>query len=297
MKRGTQSGEGQAADIAAPSAGHEAGPHKGPAGGRVRRRVVIAVLALVALLTVMVPCVVAFRILAYNRLLGYDPESDCEYQFAKGTELKVRLSSDGFVFPSHRPRWDTGFLRLRLSATLMGHLADPVVQVKYGNTSTRQYLERGANGIRYINISPLSASPPKAGDTVHVLGHRVGWSEQDAALLLFANAALDSARILVVAPHPDDAEVAAFGLYSHRDAYIATVTAGDAGAFTYRHFFPDKQSHGLAKGRLRAWDSVTVPLWGGIAPARCVNMGYFDSTLDDMFWSDGKPVSADTSRH
>ena len=239
--------------------------------------------------------VVCLRILAYNRILGYDPKADYEYQFAQGTKVNVRLSKEGFVFPKLQQRWDSGFLKLRLAATLSGALVDPVVQVKHRSACVRQYLERGGRGIRYINISALAGEPPAPGDRVVLQGHHVAWAEQDATLVLFDNARLDRARILVVSAHPDDAEIAAFGLYSHRDAYIATVTAGDAGAFTYRRFLPDEKQHSLTKGRLRAWDSVTVPLWGGIPPSRCVNMGYFDGMLSTMFQLQGKPVSAEWS--
>ena len=39
---------------------------------------------------------------------------------------------------------------------------------------------------------------------------------------------LDDERVLVVAPHPDDAEIAAFGFYADTRAMVVTVTAGDA---------------------------------------------------------------------
>ena len=38
----------------------------------------------------------------------------------------------------------------------------------------------------------------------------------------------DDERVLVVAPHPDDAEIAAFGFYADTRAMVVTVTAGDA---------------------------------------------------------------------
>ena len=34
--------------------------------------------------------------------------------------------------------------------------------------------------------------------------------------------------MLVIAPHPDDAEIAAYGLYTDTAATVATLTAGDA---------------------------------------------------------------------
>src|SRR5262249_57577035 len=106
--------------------------------------------------------------------------------------------------------------------------------------------------------------------------------EPEAALRTFANG-LDLAKtVLVLAPHPDDAEIAAFGLYADRNATIVTVTSGNAGDMNYRDNFTDTADHYLFKGFLRAADSVTVPLQGGIPPERCLNLGYFDARLANM---------------
>ena len=89
--------------------------------------------------------------------------------------------------------------------------------------------------------------------------------------------------ILVLAPHPDDAEIAAFGLYAQRKASVVTVTAGNAGAATYEAVFDDLAEHYLFKGRMRVIDSITVPWHGGIPPERAFNMGYFDARLAEMY--------------
>jgi len=86
----------------------------------------------------------------------------------------------------------------------------------------------------------------------------------------------------MLAPHPDDAEIAAFGLYADRNATIITVTAGNAGDFNYRAQVADPAEHYLLKGYLRAVDSVTVPWQGGIPPEGCVNLGCFDARLPVM---------------
>ena len=38
-----------------------------------------------------------------------------------------------------------------------------------------------------------------------------------------------------------------------------------------------------------------MPLWGGVPPERCINLGYFDCTLPTMSRNQGKPVSAEVS--
>jgi LmbE family N-acetylglucosaminyl deacetylase len=103
-----------------------------------------------------------------------------------------------------------------------------------------------------------------------------------ATLRTFANGLDLSRPILILAPHPDDAEIAAFGLYAGRNATIVTVTSGNAGDANYQDHFPDPAQQYLFKGYLRAVDSVTVPWQGGIPPERCFNLGYFDARLRTM---------------
>ena len=93
-----------------------------------------------------------------------------------------------------------------------------------------------------------------------------------------------SGRILVLAPHPDDAEIGAFGLYANREATVVTVTAGNAGSNTYAAVFgeDDVAAAYQFKGRIRAIDSVTVPWQGRIPPQRAFNLGYFDARLGEM---------------
>ena len=54
-----------------------------------------------------------------------------------------------------------------------------------------------------------------------------------APLRLFANGLDLSRTMLVLAPHPDDAEIAAFGVYANRNATIVTITTGNAGPRSY----------------------------------------------------------------
>jgi hypothetical protein len=96
----------------------------------------------------------------------------------------------------------------------------------------------------------------------------------------------------VIAPHPDDAEIASYGLYSsNENSYIVTVTAGEAGLNKYDEIFDDEVHHFLKKGKLRTWNSLTVPQLGGIPHEQTLNLGYFDGTLAAMFEDPSTPIS------
>lgn len=182
--------------------------------------------------------------------------------------------------------WDTALLGVRL---LAGAEVEPWVELSTGSSRVKQYLDPGASGLRWLNLSSLRAELSD-GVSVEIQGHGVALEPGPASLRIFANRLDLSRPILVLAPHPDDAEIAAFGLYAGRNATIVTVTSGNAGDANYQGHFSDSAEQYLFKGYLRALDSVTVPWQGGIPPERCFNLGYFDARLQAMRAKPDEPV-------
>ena len=89
--------------------------------------------------------------------------------------------------------------------------------------------------------------------------------------------------MLVVAPHPDDAEIAAFGFYADTRATVVTVTAGDA---SDRYQNPTQPWMSLTRGavaQMRVWDSLTIPQFGGVPPERAINLCLPDGRLSEMY--------------
>jgi LmbE family N-acetylglucosaminyl deacetylase len=234
------------------------------------------------------------------------PAGDDRYRFAagRGDERAVRLevSPEGARFTwTASPGWDTALLGVKI---LSGHEdvvkvppEGPYVEIGAGGRRLRQHLDVGGHGLRWLNLSGLRAELNN-GTPVEIRGHGVlfeadesGASLAAARLRTFANGLDLSRRILIVAPHPDDAEIAAFGLYAGRNATIVTVTSGNAGDANYAAEFPDPAQQYLFKGFLRAVDSVTVPWLGGIPPDRTFNLGYFDARLRTMREKPGETVA------
>jgi hypothetical protein len=206
------------------------------------------------------------------------------YEFAAADSVThvIRLSrtADGvrFIWPRTAAQWDTALLAVRS----WGAEQDPYVEVSVGDFRIQQYLDTNAVGVRWLNLSGLREQLA-GGTEVIVRTHAVTLEAETASLRLFDNRLDLQQRILVVAPHPDDAEVAAFGLYADRQASVVTVTAGNAGDMNYRASVSDPAEHYSLKGYLRAVDSVTVPWQGNIPPERTANLGYFDGQLDAMY--------------
>jgi LmbE family N-acetylglucosaminyl deacetylase len=228
---------------------------------------------------------VAMLLLAAVSAAQTDP-----YTFADGRSRSIDVaitSADGvprLTWPDvDGSDWDTALVRVDATASDLG---TPYVEMASGGLADRQYLRPGASGPVWLNVSFLHPVL-RHGSHVTIRGDGVSLQSADrpATLRLFAAHPDLSKRILVLAPHPDDAEIGTFGAYAGRNATVVTITAGNAGGENYEAVFGDDEqtAHYRFKGHVRVIDSVTVPWQGGIPPDRCFNLGYFDARLGDMF--------------
>nr|WP_189672464.1 PIG-L family deacetylase [Pseudomonas sp. SWRI154] len=222
--------------------------------------------------------------------LFYSPQDDYQYNFPPFTQQpKVHLNAG-------RLRLDEGVilddgatlvLALRIRSTWLGRFIDPVVELLGNESPERQTFERGVNGLRYLNLSEQGAVLSQGelrlrGRFCRVSGEPMLWS--------FAPVDIQHSRTMVIAPHADDAELAAYGLYSQADeAWIVTLTAGEIEAGHYQRMGLGRADAARLKGRLRAWDSIAVPRWAGVPQEHCVQLGYFCLQLAAMQAAPGQP--------
>lgn len=206
-------------------------------------------------------------------------------------KVSVSVERDGFDLPTGVvARGQTAVLTLRLEATWLGRYCDPFIEVRRGPSSYRQYFERGASGRRHLNLSPVFTGGGDA--TLPRVALRGGWLRwgRDATLALFAPPAIDGAEVLVLAPHPDDAEIAAFGMYAGRPSWVATMTAGAGGMANLSSVIPSAHAARWS-ANLRGWDSLTIPQIGGVPRERCLNLAQPDGQLQNMHEQPGKPFN------
>src|SRR5262249_18193890 len=157
----------------------------------------------------------------------------------------------------------SGFLEVEVDASVMGWVTDPAIEIRADRFRDVQYVERGARGSRFFNISRLLKSAPERA-RVGLTGRGLAWRRQGLRLHLCRQTVAPADRVLVIAPHPDDAEIAAFGLYSDTDATVVTLTAGDASdryrgaAEPWMHLSREEVA------RVRVLDSLTIPQLGHV---------------------------------
>jgi LmbE family N-acetylglucosaminyl deacetylase len=209
--------------------------------------------------------------------LFYAPGDDYSYAFPPAVQpMAVRIEQGRLQVDGDCGAADTLILRVRIKANWLGRWLDPHVLIG----DDRQDFERGVNGQRYLNLSGQAAV--LAAGQLQVRG-RFCSLEPLASLYVLSNPDFSQQALMVIAPHADDAELAAFGLYSQAaEVSIVTLTQGEIEAESYRALGLDAAAAARLKGRLRAWNSLAVPLWGGVAQERCVQLGYYCLQLPAM---------------
>ncbi|UCC15481.1 MAG: PIG-L family deacetylase [Gammaproteobacteria bacterium] len=237
-----------------------------------------------SLLAIVAVVFVSLEFKRRHDLYWYDVGRDYSYAFQAGSASRASLliTQKGFTLPEVDTDWDTALLPIRVAATVPGYWIEPSIEVRAGRTGGEQVFERGARGLRYVL---LSSDLAKAGQSVSLIGIHLRWPDQGAELLLFSGPEMSSARVLVIAPHPDDAEIAAFGLYSSHDSYIVTVSPGNYVDGRYAHLEEAESAQDALRGRVRAWDSLVVPTWGEVQPDRIANLGYWNHSLQGLYES------------
>lgn len=215
--------------------------------------------------------------------LFYRPNDDYQYAFPEQVQpLAVSLTQDGqVVVTGPLPPGETLVLEVRLRCRWSGWLLDPWIRIG----DDRQDFERGVKGVRYLNLS----GQREALTTGLRLTGRHCRLEAQARLFVMSNPDFTDRPMMIVAPHADDAELAAFGQYQRcRDVSIVTLTQGEIEAEAYERLGLSPEQAARLKGRLRTWDSLAAPLWGGVAQAQCVQLGYYCLQLPKMAANPGQ---------
>lgn len=229
--------------------------------------------------------IAAFIVASIRRKrFAYDVSRDYEYgQLPKSATVSLREGE--LILPDTIGANDTVIARINVKSGWLGRLVMPWIGVKTNRGEWRAYVEHGGNGARYLNLTDTFDDSSRK---ITLSGNRVFLPDQEVELSVYPRECLSGKKILVLAPHADDAELAAYGLYEKHaaDTLVVTITAGEGGSFHYNNLYarnPEQmQAQYLQKGRMRVWNSLTVPLLAGVSSENILQLGYFDSTLQVM---------------
>lgn len=222
----------------------------------------------------------------------YNVKQDYQYNFQADFTEEILLQNNEIIW-KEAYKDKTIFLEVELECDLAGYLFDPSIDLQSQSQQQHQFFERGLKGRRYINLSHINDS--SCAEKIQLVFKYCHLNNSRAILHGFVQPDLSDKTILVVAPHADDAEIAAFGVYSQTDSFITTITAGETEAGFYESVTASKEEASCLKGRLRAWDSISVPQWAGLKGDSVVQLGYFCLTLKKMYDQPDKKTSSLTA--
>ena len=222
--------------------------------------------------------------------LFYSPKADYRYRFPEHIQPLSAQIVDGHLQLTEESAAElhsaTLIAKIHVSSDRLGRWFDPSVSVG----QDQQTFERGAQGVRYINLTGQADALINQGLP---LEGRFCSIAQDVQLYVFEQSSPVSENIMILAPHAGDAEFAAFGLYSSADnVSIVTLTQGEIEAEHYQRLGLTQQQAAQLKGRLRSWDSIAIALWGGVPQANCVQLGYYCMQLEKMIQQPEMPFGS-----
>ncbi len=222
---------------------------------------------------------------------GYRVGLDHSWPELAATPVEEVRDGDRLMLAAPADGSDTGFLEVYVRPTILGRLLAPRVELTSGGRTFAQQFEIGAAGRRYINVSTFLDGERRDTVRISLQPRRTRIDAAQVSIVRFRNVLPDDGPVLVIAPHPDDAEIAAFGLYSSRDAVVVTIGNGELDSHGNGALIPDVEERARRLARLRVWNSLTIPWLGGVSPDRAINLGY--GPLEDLFDADARSRAPD----
>ncbi|MEA3330222.1 MAG: PIG-L family deacetylase [Campylobacterota bacterium] len=219
-------------------------------------------------------CLYLFLVFKRAKRYKYNQTEDYIYNLESNFISEQKLQGKILKLPDNYKDFDTLFLKVELSLNPLSYFFKPYIEIQ----NQKHFFEYGAKGIRYINLSHI----PRSELTLKL--HSISLKTDITKFYAYKNDVDLSKKILILAPHADDAEIAAFGLYkSAKNITIVTTTAGESGVCNYCDIYKnDKLKSSLKKAELRVFDAISVPLLGDVDIKNSIALGYFSGTLKWM---------------
>ena len=149
--------------------------------------------------------------------LFYAPGEDYQYRFsADAQRTDVRLEGGRLRVDSPLEAEATLVLVIKVKSGWLGRFLDPAVEIVDGDRRDRQTFERGVNGLRYLNLSGLA--PALMAGELRLRG-RFCSLQGAPGLWAWTTPDYSKQRVMVIAPHADDAELAALDAGAHLDVH------------------------------------------------------------------------------
>jgi LmbE family N-acetylglucosaminyl deacetylase len=215
----------------------------------------------------------------------YDQKKDYCYDFKNPKSLDI---SNAVSLKEYNNQ--TLILKLDIKSTFLSRIFSPYIKVTLEEKTEKTFFEHGARGFRYLDISSFAGF-----DNVKISTKYCRIVLNIVQIFSFENLDIKNKKVLIIAPHADDAEISSFGLYGDaKESFIVTVTAGE-GNCSYCCIEQDKEKQSLLKGNLRVFDALTIGQLAKVAYENNIVLGYFNETIKKMYEDKNNIISSKTA--
>ena len=209
-----------------------------------------------------------------NKMYGYNKKKDYCYNLKNPKKIYISNPINLQEYNVHQ----TLILKLKVKSTFFSKLFSPYIEVYSDSKIEKTFIEHNASGIRYIDISSFSGFK-----NIKITTKYCKIISDELDIFNYENLNIKDKKILIIAPHADDAEISSFGLYSDaKESFIVTVTAGETVSDDFK-FFDNNVDKAKAKGNLRVLDALSVGQIGKVDYENSIALGYFNETIKKMY--------------
>ena len=224
-------------------------------------------------------------VISKHKIYKYNQKQDYIYDFKNPKVFEL----DDINLEEYK-RDETLILKLKLKSNFLSKIFLPYLEISNINKKEKTFFEYGLNGMRYIDISSFAGN-----SSIKIDSKMCKITSKKVEIFSYENLNIKEKKVLIIAPHPDDAEISSFGLYSSaKESFIVTVTAGE-GSCKFCDFDCDKELKAKIKGNLRIFDALTTGLLGKVKYENSLVLGYFNETIKIMYENKNKLVSSKTA--
>lgn len=223
----------------------------------------------------------------------YALNSDCEFHLpiskktSKSIEIDVSNLDFNLIYDDYT--WMLEFKYQSKHKRRLGKISFSNSDPFLTSIANSQYFEADQQGVRYLNLTGLEFNKPL---NINFSYCSIG---DDFKLLGFKKPQLSDGPILIIAPHADDSELAAYGLYQDfsENVWITTINAGH-NLQKLSHQYIQGLDNNISdatkrKAKIRAWNSMTTPLLAGVDFDRLSYLGYFGIAIEDIHKTADEP--------
>nr|WP_321266227.1 PIG-L family deacetylase [uncultured Sulfurimonas sp.] len=227
-------------------------------------------------------CIYLFIVYKRAQRYKYDTSKDYIYDLEKNLISTFKMDNYSVNLPDNYKEFDSLFLKIELDFNLISYFLKPYVQIQ----NTKHFFEYGSSGVRYLNISNIDDA------SIKLTLKNTTIKKDKISLYGYKNKIDLSKKILILAPHADDSEIAAFGLYkTAKNVTIVTTTIGEHGLCNYCDIYDNnKTKSSIKKAQLRTIDALATPLLGDVDIKNSLTLGYYGGSLKAM--RDNKELEA-----